>query len=100
MNAGAKKPRSLRPHRSRRSHAPRGPRIPTTVLTARDVCEFTYDASNARIGCIIKTANGFAAWSLKAKLGEFTTRAAAERAVLKDAEAKQAAKSRPWEVRS
>ena len=94
------KPRKLRAYRSPRSHAPRGPRIPTTVLTSRDVCEFTYDASNTRIGCIIKPAGGFATWSLKAKLGEFATRAAAERAVLKAAEAKQAVKSRPWQVRS
>lgn len=79
----------------------RGPQIPTTILTDRDAAQYIYDKTNAKLGCIIRTANGYVAWSLKQRLGAFATAAEAERAVNKD-KFKPASKpkSKPWENRS
>jgi hypothetical protein len=100
MSAGAKKPR-LRPYRSPKSHAPRGPRIPTWALTAGDRPTFVYDANGRVVGCVITEADGsFGGWTTKTKLGRFATAVAAERAVHKAARAKRASKAKAWELRS
>ena len=59
----------------------RGPRLPTSILTERDACQYVYDKTNAKLGCVIRTAGGYVAWSLKQRLGAFATAAEAERAV-------------------
>ncbi len=92
----AAKPRKARPHRVPKARMTSGPRIPSDVLTSRDRSEFICDAGGGRIGAVIATAGGFAAWSLRTKLGEFPTLVAAERAVHKANKAKWA----PWEIRS
>lgn len=103
MSAGAKRPRKPRPHRVRKARMSPGPTLPTTILTSRDACQFVYDASNARLGALIKTAGGgYAAWSSKSKtkVGEFATAAEAERAVHASYDKpKPARRPKPWEMR-
>jgi hypothetical protein len=100
MSAGAQKPRKARARRVRKPRVSSGPRIPASVLTSRDVCQYVYDVSNAKLGAIIKTTAGHVAWTLKEKIGAFATAAEAERAVhgARD-KPKPASKPKPWETR-